>query len=346
MIKVAVIGATGYTGAELVRILSRHQEVKLVALTSRSYSGKPYYQVYPHLYQYIDLECIELNIEDLVNQVDVVFTALPHGHSMEIAAQVIKQGKKIVDLGADFRLNTASQYQEWYRVEHAVPNLLKQAVYGLPELNREAIASCQLLANPGCYPTTALLGLAPLLSNKLIDTKTIIIDSKSGVSGAGRGLSQRVHFSEANENFQAYGVATHRHTPEIEQELSKLAGNQVTVSFTPHLTPMTRGMLSTIYANLNVQMSIEEINQLYNDFYQQEYFVRVLPVGMLPQTKALASSNFCDLAVAVDSRTGRVIVLSAIDNLVKGAAGQAVQNMNIMFGLNEKSGLDVVAVYP
>ncbi|MEG6616939.1 N-acetyl-gamma-glutamyl-phosphate reductase [Peptococcaceae bacterium 1198_IL3148] len=346
MIKVAVIGATGYTGAELVRILSRHQDVELVALTSRSYSGAPYYQVYPHLYQYVDLECSELDIKELVNQVDVVFTALPHGHSMEIAAEVIKQGKKIVDLGADFRLNASELYQGWYQVEHLAPDLLAQAVYGLPELNRQQIATCQLLANPGCYPTTVLLGLAPLLKNQLIDHQTLIIDSKSGVSGAGRGLSLRSHFSEANENFQAYGVATHRHTPEIEQELSKLVGSQVTVSFTPHLTPMTRGMLSTIYANLNQQITTKELNQLYSEFYQQEYFVRVLPVGMLPQTKALAGSNFCDLAVTADLRTGRVIVLSAIDNLVKGAAGQAVQNMNIMFGLAEKSGLDMVAMYP
>ncbi|MBM7853870.1 N-acetyl-gamma-glutamyl-phosphate reductase [Desulfohalotomaculum tongense] len=346
MIKAAVVGATGYTGAELVRILSRHPGVELVALTSRSYAGKPYYQVYPHLYNYIELECEELNLEQLVAGADVIFTALPHGHSMDIAAQAVKQGKKLVDLGADFRLNSVEHYHNWYKVKHTAPELLSQAVYGLPEINRAAVAGSTLVANPGCYPTTVILGLAPLLKNNLIDAGTIIIDSKSGVSGAGRGLSLKTHFSEVNDNFQAYAVAAHRHIPEMEQELCKLAGGEVTISFTPHLVPMTRGMLSTIYANLTCQMDSEQINRLYRQYYAGEYFVRVLPPGMLPQTKALAGSNFCDIAVTVDRRTGRVIVLSAIDNLVKGASGQAVQNMNVMFGLDEKSGLDVVGMYP
>ncbi|MBO8137895.1 MAG: N-acetyl-gamma-glutamyl-phosphate reductase [Desulfotomaculum sp.] len=346
MIKAAVIGATGYTGAELVRILSRHPEVELVALTSRSCAGTPYYQVYPHLYKYIEKECQALDLKSLVAESDVIFTALPHGHSMEIAAEVVKQGKKMVDLGADFRLNSVQQYESWYKVEHQMPDLLPQAVYGLTELNRNKISSSTLVANPGCYPTTALLGLAPLINNKLIDVSSIIIDSKSGVSGAGRKLSLKTHYSEVNENFQAYGVAAHRHTPEIEQELCKLAGEEVTISFTPHLVPMTRGMLSTIYASLTKEMNQEQINSLYQEYYSGEYFIRVLPPGVLPQTKALAGSNFCDLAVTLDSRTGRVIILSAIDNLVKGASGQAVQNMNVMFGLDEKLGLDMVGIYP
>ncbi|MTI80779.1 MAG: N-acetyl-gamma-glutamyl-phosphate reductase [Firmicutes bacterium] len=346
MIRVAIIGATGYTGAELVRILSRHPKVELVALTSRSYAGRPYYEVYPHLYKYIKLECEQLNINELVASADIIFTALPHGHSMDIAAEVVKQGKKLVDLGADFRLNSTEQYQEWYNVEHTQAELLSQAVYGLPELYRNNIAESTLVANPGCYPTTAILGLAPLIKNNLIDTNTIIIDSKSGASGAGRSVSLKTHFAEVNENFKAYGVATHRHTPEIEQELSNLAGNDVTISFTPHLVPMTRGMLSTIYGQLQEKIDSEQLNQLYQEHYADEYFVRVLPPGMLPQTKALASSNFCDIAVTSDPRTGRVIVLSAIDNLVKGASGQAVQNMNVIFGLDENTGLDVVGIYP
>ena len=346
MIKVAVVGATGYTGAELVRILSRHPQVQLVALTSRSYAGQPYYKVYPHFYKYIDLECETLDLNQLVSKADVVFTALPHGCSMDIAAETVRFGKRLVDLGADFRLNDVKQYQTWYKTEHSAPDLLKQAVYGLPEVNRNAIAGSNLVANPGCYPTTAVLGLAPLLKNNLIDLRTVIIDSKSGVSGAGRGLSLKTHFAETNDNFLAYAVDGHRHIPEIEQELGKLADQELAISFTPHLVPMTRGMLSTVYANLLRDISTAELNQLYLEYYAGEYFIRVLPPGMLPQTKALSGSNFCDLVVSVDCRTKRVKVLSAIDNLVKGASGQAVQNMNIMFGLDEKTGLDMPVLYP
>lgn len=346
LINAAIIGATGYTGAELVRILSRHPQVNLVGLTSRSYAGKPYYQVYPHLYKYIEMECEELDLDNLISRSDVVFTALPHGHSMDIAAEVVRQGNRLVDLGADFRLKDFMHYQTWYKVEHTAPDLLAKAAYGLPEIHRQVIANSTLVANPGCYPTTAILGLAPLIKNNLIDSKTIVIDSKSGVSGAGRGLSLKTHFSEVNDNFQAYAVAAHRHTPEIEQELSKLAGEDIIISFTPHLTPMTRGMLSTIYANLNSKLTADEVFEIYEQYYAGEFFVRVLPKDILPQTKALAGSNFCDLWVTADPRTGRVIVLSAIDNLVKGASGQAVQNMNVMFGLEEYTGLDYVGLYP
>lgn len=346
MIKVGIVGATGYTGAELVRILSRHQGVELVALTSRSYAGQPYYQAYPHLYQYTDLVCSELDISQLAKETDVVFTALPHGHSMDIAVAMLRNGKKVVDLGADFRLDDHTKYQQWYNVEHTAPELLQQGVYGLTEINRANIAQSDLVANPGCYPTTAILGLAPLLKHHLIDHQNIIIDSKSGVSGAGRSLSLKAHYCEANDNLQAYGVTTHRHTPEIEQELSKLAAGEVVVNFTPHLIPMTRGMLSTIYVNLQQEMTTEQLQQLYKEFYHDDYFVRLLPAGMLPQTKGVAGSNFCDLALVPDQRTGRLIILVAIDNLVKGAAGQAVQNMNVMFGLDEKTGLDMPALYP
>ncbi|MCD5406992.1 MAG: N-acetyl-gamma-glutamyl-phosphate reductase [Desulfotomaculum sp.] len=346
MIKAAVIGATGYTGAELVRILARHPQVQLVALTSRSYAGQPYYQAYPHLYKYLDLECTALDLDQLVAKTDIIFTALPHGHSMDIAAATVRQGKRLVDLGADFRLNDSAQYRTWYQVEHSAPDLLAQAVYGLPEINRPVIAGSNLVANPGCYPTTAILGLLPLLKNNLLDLASVIIDSKSGVSGAGRGLALKTHFAETNENFSAYALDDHRHIPEIEQELSKLAGKQLTISFTPHLVPMTRGMLSTIYANLTSDLSTAALNQLYLQAYNGEYFVRVLPPGMLPQTKALSGSNFCDLAVTVDARAKRVKIVVAIDNLVKGASGQAVQNMNIMFGLEEQTGLDIVALYP
>ncbi len=346
MIKAAIIGATGYTGAELVRILSRHPQVQLTALASRSYAGSPYYQVYPHLYKFTDLECSDLDISGITAKADVVFAALPHGLSMDIAAEVLNQGKKLVDLGADFRLKDAREYQQWYKAEHSAQDLLAQAVYGLPEIYRHKIKNTRLVANPGCYPTTAILALAPLLKNRLIDQNSIIIDSKSGVSGAGRGLSLKTHYSEVNENFAAYAVAAHRHTPEIEQELSALAGGTLKISFTPHLTPMTRGMLSTVYAALNTAVDTGELHKLYRDYYQNEHFIRVLPPGMLPQTKALTGSNYCDLAVTADPRTGRVIVLSAIDNLVKGASGQAVQNMNILFGLDERTGLETVSLYP
>lgn len=346
MIKVGIVGATGYTGAELVRILSRHQGVELVALTSRSYAGQPYYQAYPHLYQYTDLVCSELNINQLTAQTDVVFTALPHGHSMDIAVAMLQSGKKVVDLGADFRLDDHNKYQQWYNVEHTAPELLQQGVYGLTEINRTDIAQSNLVANPGCYPTTAILGLAPLLKHNLIDQQNIIIDSKSGVSGAGRSLSLKAHYCEANDNLQAYGVTTHRHTPEIEQELSKLGASDVMVNFTPHLIPMTRGMLSTIYVNLQQKITADKLQQLYNEFYHQDYFVRLLPPGLLPQTKGVAGSNFCDISLVPDQRTGRLIILVAIDNLLKGAAGQAVQNMNVMFGLDEQTGLDMPALYP
>ncbi|AEF93159.1 N-acetyl-gamma-glutamyl-phosphate reductase [Desulfotomaculum nigrificans CO-1-SRB] len=346
MIKVGIIGATGYAGAELVRLLSRHPQVEFGALTSQSYAGKLIWEVFPHLYGLVDDRLEELNLPELVANCDVIFTALPHGHAMPVAEAVWQQGKRLIDLGADFRLKDAAIYQSWYKTEHTAVDLLASAVYGLPELYRRQIKDSRIIANPGCYPTSAILGLAPLLTNRLINPESVIIDAKSGVSGAGRGLSLKTHFSETTGNFQAYGVATHRHTPEIEQELSMLAGVPLTVSFTPHLTPMVRGILSTMYAKLNQDMTTGEVLAIYRRFYEGERFVRVLPEGMLPSTKAVAGSNCCDIAVTVDTRTKRVIVLSAIDNLIKGAAGQAVQNLNVMLGLPEDTGLDFAGMYP
>ncbi|MFZ5648888.1 MAG: N-acetyl-gamma-glutamyl-phosphate reductase [Bacillota bacterium] len=345
-IRVGVIGATGYAGAELVRILSEHPNARLAGLTTQSYADKPFWEVYPHLYKHTDMMCQELDLPGLVEKSDVIFTALPHGHSMPVAAEVLRQGKRLVDLGADFRFNNAGIYEKWYKLEHTEPIINQQAVYGLPEIHRDSIKEARIVANPGCYPTSAILGLAPLLKNRLVETRGIVIDSKSGVSGAGRALSLNTHYCEVNESIKAYNVGVHRHTPEIEQELSLLAGEGLVVSFTPHLTPMNRGILGTIYANLKGSAGREEITGLYREFYNDSPFVRILPPGMLPATKSVCGSNHCDIGIVVDDRTGRVVVLSAIDNLIKGASGQAVQNMNIMFGLPEDTGLGRPGMYP
>lgn len=346
VIKASVLGATGYAGAELVRLLTAHPAVELVGVTTQSYVGQPFWEVYPHLLGYVGLTCREQDVEALVKESDVIFAALPHGHAMNVAREILGAGKALVDLGADFRLADPGTFKEWYKSEHTAPDLLPQAVYGLPEIHRQEIKKSRLVANPGCYPTGAILALAPLLKERLVDTGSIVIDAKSGVSGAGRALSLNTHYCEVNESIKAYGVASHRHTPEIEQELSRLVGEPVVVSFTPHLVPMTRGILCTIYARLTCPAETEELLELYRRFYAQEKFVRVLPSGMLPATKMVAGSNHCDIGLVVDRRTQRVIVISAIDNLLKGAAGQAVQNMNIMFGLPEETGLIGPGVYP
>ena len=266
---------------------------------------------------------------------------------MEAVGEVIGEGKKVIDLGADYRFDDIAVYEKWYKVRHKTPDLAEKSVYGLPEINREPILKADIIGNPGCYPTSIILGLAPLLRNGLVKTDTVIADSKSGVSGGGRGLNLAFHYPECNENFKAYNIGGHRHIPEIEQELSKLAGQDITVSFTPHLVPMTRGMLSTIYVTLiDSGQSTEDLIELYRDFYSKEYFVRIHPEGQYPQTKWVSGSNFCDIGLNVDSRTGRVVVVSAIDNLVKGAAGQAVQNMNVIFGLDEKTALDYMPLFP
>ncbi len=346
MVKVGIIGATGYAGSELVKIIHAHPKAQLKVLTTKSYAGKPFWEVYPYLYKYIDLTCEKLDLPALVEQVDVVFTALPHGHAMPVGAEVIRQGKKLIDLGADFRFKDYNQYEKWYQVEHTARELLEQTVYGLPELYREKIKRASIIGNPGCYPTSAILGLAPLVAERLLDPDTLIIDSKSGVSGAGRSPSVGTLYCEVNENIRAYNIGLHRHTPEIEQELSAVFGQAIKLSFTPHLTPMNRGILSTMYGKLNREMDTGALRELYDTFYETEPFVRVLPPGMLPQTKAVTGSNCCDVAVTADPRTGRVVVTSAIDNLIKGASGQAVQNMNIIYGFDEAAGIDSPGMYP
>ncbi|MFZ5591772.1 MAG: N-acetyl-gamma-glutamyl-phosphate reductase [Bacillota bacterium] len=345
-IKVGIVGATGYAGAELVRLLAGHPAVSLTALTSQSYAGQAFWEVYPHLYRYVDMVTSELEPDRLAAECDVVFTALPHGHAVPVAREIKRRGKKFIDLGADFRFTGVDTYQQWYKVEHTGADLLDEAVYGLPELQREKIKGAWLVANPGCYPTGAILGLAPLLKAGLAEPDSIIIDAKSGVSGAGRGLSLNTHYCEVNENIKAYNVARHRHTPEIEQALAALAGRPVTVSFTPHLTPMSRGILCTIYARLHAGADAGSLYELYQRFYQGEPFVRLLPAGMLPGTKAVTGSNHCDIGLVYDPRTSRVVVVTAIDNLIKGAAGQAVQNMNIIFNLSESTGLAGPGMYP
>ncbi|MFZ5625944.1 MAG: N-acetyl-gamma-glutamyl-phosphate reductase [Bacillota bacterium] len=345
MIKVGIVGATGYTGAELIRILQGHPEVKIEVLTSQSYAGQEIAQVFPQLSP-LELPVLIEQEQDKLTEVDVAFLALPHGVSMPIAARLLAAGVKVIDLGADFRLKDARAYQTWYGLEHTYPQLLAEAVYGLPELKREQIAAARLVANPGCYPTSILLALAPALVHQLIEVETIIADSKSGVSGAGRGVSLGVHFSEVNENFKAYNVGQHRHTAEIEQELAELAGEKLTVTFTPHLVPMTRGILSTVYAKLRKNLEEEEIRAIYRDYYQGEPFVQVLAAGQYPQTKWCAGTNRAFIGLKKDARTGRLILVSAIDNLVKGASGQAVQNMNILFGLPETMGLAQTGLWP
>lgn len=346
MIKAGIVGASGYTGAELVRLLSRHPEVELAVLTSRSYEGKEMAAVFPHLTGFTDRVLVAFDADKMAAECDVVFTALPHGHAVPVAKAVLYRGKKLIDLGADFRFREVGVYESWYKVEHGAPELAREAVYGLPELYRGQLKGAKLVANPGCYPTASLLAVVPLLRSGVIAPDSIIIDAKSGVSGAGRKLDLRVHYAEVNENVQAYGVAVHRHTPEIEQELSFAAGREVRISFTPHLVPQTRGILTTVYAALRTGLSTAELLEIYRDFYSSEPFVRVLPQGVYPQTKSVTGSNLVHLGAVADPRTGRAVLMGAIDNLVKGASGQAVQNMNLMFGFPETTGLDFSGVFP
>lgn len=345
MINVGVLGATGYAGTELVRILLGHPDVNIKILVSHSYNGEKYAEVYKNYKQILNLECEELDIDKVAKECDVVFTALPHGASKSVIPELYAKGLKIIDLSGDFRYNDAGVYAEWYGEEHSAPELLNESVYGLCELHREEIKNTRLVGNPGCYTTCSILGLAPLLKHGLIEKKNIIIDAKSGVTGAGRSLKLQNHFCECNETMKAYGVATHRHTSEIEQELSLLASEDIVLSFTPHLVPFNRGILSTMYANLKKDTNLDELLEIYNQFYNDEYFVRICDKGELPEIKNVAGSNFVDIGLAVDKRLGRVIVVSCIDNLVKGAAGQAVQNMNILFSLDEKTGLAMPGYY-
>ena len=346
MLKIAIVGASGYTGIELLRILYGHPEVAVTCVTSEQSAGKRISDIFPSMQGRCDLVLENLEPVKIADKADFIFTALPHKAAMEVVPTFLKLGRKVVDLSADYRLQDAKEYEKWYE-PHMNPELLKKSVYGLPELKRTKIAGANLVANPGCYPTSVILGLAPLLKKKLIDPATVIADSKSGVSGAGRSAKVDNLFCEVNDGFKAYGVGgVHRHIPEIEQELSLLAGKKMTISFTPHLVPMDRGILSTLYAKPAKTVTTAELLEVYFDFYHGEAFVRVLPEGSFPSTGHVRGSNFCDIGPTVDSRTGRVIVVSAIDNLVKGASGQAVQNMNIMNGFPENMGLESLPLFP
>ena len=346
MIKVGIIGATGYAGGELVRLLLGHKEAEIEWYGSRSYVDQKYAKVYQNMFQLVDDRCLDDNMEEMAKQVDVIFTATPQGLCASLVNDDILNKVKVIDLSADFRIKDAAVYEEWYGIEHKAKQYLDEAVYGLCEINREAVKKARLVANPGCYPTCSILSIYPLLKEGLIDPSTVIIDAKSGTSGAGRGAKVDNLFCEVNENIKAYGVASHRHTPEIEQELSLAAGEPMTISFTPHLVPMQRGILVTAYASLKREVTWEEVKEVYDRYYDKERFVRVLDQDVCPQTRWVEGSNYVDVGFKIDPRTKRIIMMGAMDNLVKGAAGQAVQNMNLVFGLDEAEGLRMAPLFP
>ena len=346
MIKVGIIGATGYAGGELVRILTGHREAEIKWYGSRSYIDKKYADVYQNMFQIIDAVCMDDNMEELASQVDVIFTATPQGLCTSLVNEEILSKTKIIDLSADFRLKDVKIYEEWYKLEHKSPQFIEEAVYGLCEVNREDVKKARLVANPGCYTTCSILTAYPLAKEGLIDMDTLIIDAKSGTSGAGRGAKLPNLYCEVNENIKAYGVATHRHTPEIEEQLGYASGKKVVLNFTPHLVPMNRGILVTEYAKLTKEVSYEDVKAVYDKYYGGEKFVRVLQKDVCPETKWVEGSNYVDIGFKIDPRTNRIIMMGAIDNLVKGAAGQAVQNMNLMFGLPESEGLELVPMFP
>ena len=351
MIKAGIIGATGYAGAELVRILMGHKEVEIVWYGSRSYIDQKYASVYHNMFEIVDATCLDDNMEALCEQVDVIFTATPQGFLASVLTEEILSKTKIVDLSADFRIKDVATYEKWYKIEHKSPQFIEEAVYGLCEINREKVKGARLVANPGCYTTCSIITAYPLVKEELIDPDTLIIDAKSGTSGAGRGAKVANLFCEVNENMKAYGVATHRHTPEIEEQLGYAAGKEIVINFTPHLVPMNRGILATEYATLKKKAdgslpTYEEVKAAYDKYYADEKFVRVLEKDVVPETKWVEGSNYVDVNFKIDERTGRVIMMGALDNLVKGAAGQAVQNMNLLFGLDESEGLNLVPMFP
>lgn len=346
MIKVGIIGATGYAGSELVRILLGHKDVEIKWYGSRSYIDKKYASIYQNFFQLVDANCMDDNMEVLADQVDVIFTATPQGLCASLVNEEILSKVKIIDLSADFRIKDVKVYEEWYKLEHKSPQFIEEAVYGLCEINREDVKKARLVANPGCYTTCSILTCYPLVKEGIIDPNTIIVDAKSGTSGAGRGAKVDNLFCEVNENMKAYGVATHRHTPEIEEQLGYACGEKITINFTPHLVPMNRGILATAYASLKKDVTYEEVKAIYDKYYADEKFVRVLEKDICPQTKWVEGSNYVDVNFKIDPRTNRIIMMGAIDNLVKGAAGQAVQNMNLMFGLKESEGLELVPMFP
>lgn len=352
MIRVGIIGATGYAGGELVRILLNHKDAKIVWYGSRSYIDKKYYQVYQNMFQLVEDICKDDNLEELAKQVDVIFTATPQGFLAGLLSEEILSQVKIVDLSADYRIKDVATYEKWYGIEHKSPQFIEEAVYGLCEINRDKITEkTRLVANPGCYTTCSILTAYPMVKEGMIDVNTLIVDAKSGTSGAGRGAKVPNLFCEVNENMKAYGVASHRHTPEIEEQLGYAGNCQVTINFTPHLVPMNRGILATEYATLKRKPdgtlpTYEEVKAVYDKYYANEKFVRVLDKGSYPETKWVEGSNYVDINFVIDERTGRIIMMGALDNLVKGAAGQAVQNMNLLFGLPESEGLELVPCFP
>lgn len=346
MVKVGIIGSTGYAGQELVRILLQHKNAEIVWYGSKSYIDKKYYEVFQNMFQLVDDTCMDDNMEELASQVDVIFTATPQGLCASLVNEEILSKVKIIDLSADFRIKDVEVYEEWYGIEHKSKQFIEEAVYGLCEINREKIKHARLIANPGCYPTCSTLSIYPLAKEGIIDMSTVIIDAKSGVSGAGRGAKVANLYCEVNESIKAYGVTTHRHTPEIEEQLSYASGKEVKLSFTPHLVPMNRGILVTAYASLTKQVSYEEVKGIYDRYYKEEYFVRVLDQDVPPETRWVEGSNFVDVNFKIDPRTNRIIMMGAMDNLVKGAAGQAVQNMNLLFGFEENEGLKLVPMFP
>lgn len=346
MIKAGIIGSTGYAGGELARLLLQRDDMEILWYGSKSYVDQKYASIYQNMFQIVDDSCRDDNVEALAEIADVIFTATPQGFCASLMNEKVLSKTKVIDLSADYRIKDVAVYEEWYKMDHKTPQFIKEAVYGLPEINREKIKNARLIANPGCYPTCSTLSIYPLVKEGLIDPSTIIIDAKSGTSGAGRGAKVDNLYCEVNENIKAYGVGVHRHTPEIEEQLSYGAGHPVTISFTPHLVPMNRGILITSYAALTKSVSYEEVKAVYDKYYSKEYFIRVLEKDVVPQTKWVEGSNFVDVSFKIDPRTNRVIMMGAMDNLVKGAAGQAVQNMNILFGLPEYKGLKLIPLFP
>lgn len=351
MVKVGIIGATGYAGNELVRLLMGHKDVEIMWYGSRSYIDKKYAEVYQNMFEIVEDTCLDDNMEELASKVDVIFTATPQGFLAGVLTEEILSKVKIIDLSADFRIKDVKTYEKWYKIEHKSPQFIEEAVYGLCEINRDKVKGARLIANPGCYTTCSILTAYPLVKEGLIDPDTLIIDAKSGTSGAGRGAKLPNLFCEVNENMKAYGVTNHRHTPEIEEQLGYVAGKEIVVNFTPHLVPMNRGILATEYATLNKKAdgtlpTYEEVKAVYDKYYKNEKFVRVLEKDICPETKWVEGSNYVDVNFKIDERTGRIVMMGALDNLVKGAAGQAVQNMNLLFGFDEAEGLNLVPMFP
>ena len=351
MVKVGIIGATGYAGNELVRLLMGHKDVEIMWYGSRSYIDKKYAEVYQNMFEIVEDTCLDDNMEELASKVDVIFTATPQGFLAGVLTEEILSRVKIIDLSADFRIKDVKTYEKWYKIEHKSPQFIEEAVYGLCEINRDKVKGARLIANPGCYTTCSILTAYPLVKEGLIDPDTLIIDAKSGTSGAGRGAKLPNLFCEVNENMKAYGVTNHRHTPEIEEQLGYAAGKEIGVNFTPHLVPMNRGILATEYATVNKKAdgtlpTYGEVKAIYDKYYKNEKFVRVLEKDICPETKWVEGSNYVDVNFKIDERTGRIVMMGALDNLVKGAAGQAVQNMNLLFDFDEAEGLNLVPMFP